>query len=98
MVRKSKGYRSRTRTLFRKKPRQRGKIGLSRLLQPYEIGDRVLIKVEPSFHRGMPHKRFHGRIGIVKQKRGRSYLVAVTSGGKEKEVITRPEHLRLFKG
>ncbi len=98
MVRKSKGYRSATRSLFSKKPRQRGKIGLSRLLQPYEIGDRVVIKVEPSFHRGMPHRRFHGRVGIVKQRRGRSYLVAVAFGSEDKEVIARPEHLRLFKG
>jgi len=98
MVRKSKGYRSSTRSLFKKKPRQKGKIGLSKLLQPYKVGDRVVIKVEPSLHKGMPHKRFHGRVGVVKQRRGRSYIVTVASGGKEKEVIARPEHLELFKG
>jgi len=98
MARKSKGYRRNTRQLFRKKPRQRGKIGLSRLLQPYRIGDRVVIKIEPSLHKGMPHKRFHGRVGVVKQQRGRSYMVNVISGGKEKQVIARPEHLRPFTG
>ncbi len=98
MVRKSKGYRSSTRSLFKKKPRQKGKIGLSKLLQPYKVGDRVVIKVEPSLHKGMPHKRFHGRVGVVKQRRGRSYIVTVASGGKEKKVIARPEHLELFKG
>jgi ribosomal protein L21E len=25
-------------------------------------------------------------------------MVAVAAGGKEKQVIARPEHLRLFKG
>ena len=98
MVRKSRGYRSSTRHIFRKKPRQRGKIGLSRVLQSYKIGDRVVIKVEPSLQKAMPHRRFHGRVGIVKQIRGRSYMIAVASGSKEKQVITRPEHLRLFTG
>lgn len=98
MTRKSKGYRSATRSLFKKKPRQRGKIGLSRLLQSYKVGDRVVITVEPSLHKGMPHKRFHGSVGVVKQRRGRSYMVAVAAGGKEKQVIARPEHLRVFKG
>ncbi|MGQ9543766.1 MAG: 50S ribosomal protein L21e [Candidatus Bathyarchaeia archaeon] len=98
MVRKSKGYRSSTRALLRKKPRQRGKIGLSRLLQPYKIGDKVVIKIEPSLHKGMPYKRFHGMVGTIKQKRGRSYIVSVMSGSKEKQVITRPEHLKPFEG
>ena len=98
MVRKSRGYRSSTRHIFRKKPRQRGKIGLSRVLQSYKIGDRVVIKVEPSLQKAMPHRRFHGRVGIVKQIRGRSYMITVASGSKEKQVITRPEHLRLFTG
>jgi len=98
MTRKSKGYRSATRSLFKKKPRQRGKIGLSRVLQSYKIGDRVVITVEPSLHRAMPHRRFQGRVGIVKQVRGRSYMITVASGSKEKQVITRPEHLRLFTG
>jgi len=98
MVRKSKGYRSSTRSLFRKKPRQRGKIGLNRLLQPYKAGDRVIVKVEPSIHKGMPHKRFHGRVGVVKERRGRSYVVTVAMGGQERQVIARPEHLELFKG
>jgi large subunit ribosomal protein L21e len=95
---KSKGYRSSTRSLLRKKPRQKGKIGLSRILQPYKIGDRVVIKIEPSVHKGMPHKRFHGKVGTIKQKRGRSYVVSVVTGRKEKQVIARPEHLKPFEG
>ncbi|MEM3004072.1 MAG: 50S ribosomal protein L21e [Candidatus Bathyarchaeia archaeon] len=94
---KSKGYRSGTRSLFRKNPRQRGKIGLSRLLQAYKVGDRVVVAVEPSIHKGMPHRRFHGRVGVVKERRGRCYVVTVATGGRQREVIARPEHLRLFK-
>jgi large subunit ribosomal protein L21e len=46
----------------------------------------------------MPHKRYHGKVGVVKERRGRSYMVSVSAGNKEKSVIARPEHLVLFKG
>jgi len=93
MVRRSKGYRSKTRSLFRKKPRERGKVGLSRLLRTYKTGDRVMIRIDPSVHKGMPHRRYHGRVGIVKERRGRSYVIEVAEGSQTRAVIARPEHL-----
>ena len=92
-MRRSKGYRSRTRSLLRKRPRERGKIGLSRILRPYENGDKVTILLEPSVHKGMPHRRYHGRIGVIQGKRGKSYLVNVAMGKQTKQIIARPEHL-----
>ena len=93
MVRRSKGYRSRTRTLFRKKPRERGKVGLSRLLRTYNPGDKVTIRIDSSVHKGMPHRRYHGRVGIVKARRGRSYIIEVAAGNQTRTVIARPEHI-----
>ena len=93
MVRRSKGYRSRTRTLFRKKPREKGKVGLSRLLRTYNPGDKVMIRIDSSVHKGMPHRRYHGRIGVIKAKRGRSYIIEVTVGKQTRTVIARPEHI-----
>jgi large subunit ribosomal protein L21e len=93
----SKGYRARTRRLLKKKPRERGKIKLSKLLQEYDSGNRVVIKIDPSVHKGMPHKRYHGKIGTVIEKRGRSYVVSVTQGKATKEIIVRPEHLEPYK-
>lgn len=93
-MKRSKGYRSRTRSLFRKRPRQRGKIGLSRILRAYQPGDKVTILIEPSMHKGMPHRRYHGRVGIIQSKRGKSYVVHVAMGRQTKEVIARPEHLK----
>lgn len=93
MVKRSKGYRSRTRSLLRKKPRERGKIGLSRILRTYVPGDKVTILIDPSVHKGMPHRRYHGRVGIVHEKRGRSYVVDVGMGKQTKQIVTRPEHL-----
>lgn len=96
MVKHSRGYKSRTRKLLRKKPRERGLFPLSRLLLKYEVGDRVAIIIDPSVHRGMPHRRFHGRIGVIAGVRGKSYIVEVMLGNKKKTLIVRPEHLRLF--
>jgi large subunit ribosomal protein L21e len=93
LVRRSKGYRSRTRTLFRKNPRERGKVGLSRLLKTYNPGDKVKIRIDSGVHKGMPHRRYHGRVGIVKARRGRSYVIEVAEGRQARTVIARPEHI-----
>jgi len=93
LVRRSKGYRSKTRSLFRKNPRERGKLGLSRLLRTYNPGERVTIRIDPSVHKGMPHRRYHGRVGTVKERRGRSYVIEVAEGKQTRTVIARPEHI-----
>ncbi|MHA1631302.1 MAG: 50S ribosomal protein L21e [Candidatus Freyarchaeota archaeon] len=94
MVRKSKGYKSRTRKLLRKHPRRRGIPSPDKLLYDYKVGEKVTIIIDPSIHKGMPHKRFHGKVGTVIEKRGRAYVLSVMVGSKEKKVIARPEHLR----
>jgi large subunit ribosomal protein L21e len=93
LVRRSKGYRSRTRTLFRKKAREKGKVGLSRLLRTYNPGDKVKIRIDSGVHKGMPHRRYHGRVGIVKARRGRSYVIEVVEGRQTRTLIARPEHI-----
>ncbi|HXY82440.1 MAG TPA: 50S ribosomal protein L21e [Candidatus Saccharimonadales bacterium] len=92
-MRRSKGYRSKTRRLLTKKPRERGKIGLSRILRVYQPGDRVTILIEPSTHKGMPHRRYHGRVGTIQTRRGKSFVVDVQIGNQTKQIIARPEHL-----
>jgi large subunit ribosomal protein L21e len=94
MGRKSKGYRAKSRSLLRKKPRERGKIGLSTILHEYKPGEKVVIKINPSIHKGMPHRRYHGRVGVITKKSGRAYILKVTQGNATKEIIARPEHLK----
>ncbi|MBS7247275.1 MAG: 50S ribosomal protein L21e [Candidatus Jordarchaeales archaeon] len=94
MVRKSKGYRSRTRKLLKKPPRMRGVPSPDKLLYDYKVGEQVVILIDPSIHKGQPHKRFHGKNGKIIEKRGRAYVVALKVGSKIKKVIVRPEHLR----
>lgn len=96
-MKKSKGYRAGTRRLLKKRPRERGKIRMSKLLCEHTPGSRVIIKIDPSFQKGMPHRRYHGKIGTIVNKRGRSYVVSVSQGDALKEIIVRPEHLEPYK-
>jgi len=96
-MRKSRGYRAGTRRLLKKEPRERGKIRISKLLYEYQPGSRVVIMIDSSIQKGMPHKRYHGKVGTVIDKRGRSFIVSVTQGEATKEIIVRPEHLEPYK-
>ena len=94
MVKKSKGTNFRTRKIFSKHPRKRGLPSLSRTLANYEVNSKVNIVIEPSVQKGRPHRRIHGKTGVVLEKRGRSYLIQVSDGKSFKKIIARPEHLK----
>jgi large subunit ribosomal protein L21e len=94
MVKKSKGTSFRTRRLFHKHPRRRGLPSLSHMLTEYDINSKVNIIIEPSVQKGRPHRRFHGKTGVVLEKRGQAYLVQVTDGKSQKKITARPEHLK----
>ncbi|MHA1905989.1 MAG: 50S ribosomal protein L21e [Candidatus Thorarchaeota archaeon] len=98
MVKKSHGFRARTRSLMSKRVRTRGLAPVSTVLVDYEVGDSVNIVIDPGVHKGMPHRRYHGRTGVVKGKRGRGIEVDVKMGNAVKSLIIRPEHLRPSRG
>lgn len=97
-MRGSKGYYAGTRSLLKKPNRERGKPQISKLLQEYTPGSQVIIKMNSSVQKSMPHKRFHGKIGNIVEKRGRGYVVSVPQGNAVKEIIVRSEHLEPYKG
>ena len=98
MVKAPKGYRHRTRKTLRKSIREKGGIPpLSLLMIDYKPGDKVAIVINPAVHKGMPHRRYHGRTGTVVGKRGRAYEVELEVGGKKKVLFVRPEHLKPLK-
>ena len=97
-MRGSKGYRAGTRRLLKKAPREKGKLKLSKLLYEYQPGSQVIIKIDSSVQKSMPHRRFHGKIGTVVNKRGRAYVVSVPQGDAVKEIIVRSEHLEPCEG
>ena len=98
MVKRSHGYRVGSRKMMKKRPRERGMPSLGKLMRTYTEGDRVDIIIDSSIHGGQPHRRYHGRVGIIKGQRGHSYEVETTLGKKKKLLIIRPEHLRPHGG
>lgn len=94
MVKRSKGLRSKSRQILRKKPSQKGIKSITRTLQEFETGESVNIVIDSAVHKGMPHIRFHGYTGKVEGKQGDAYLVGINDGKKHKQLIIRPDHLR----
>ncbi len=97
MVKRTGGARRKTRRKYRKKYREKGKISIRDYLQEFNKGDNVYIRVEPSVHKGMPFRRFIGKIGIVEGKRGECYEVKIKDGRTEKLLIIHPVHLKPVK-
>ncbi len=91
------GFRKGTRQTLRKNPRERGKICISRIIQKFEVGDKAAIVLEPSYHFGMPHSRFKGKIVTIIGKQGDCYIGLFKDGNKEKKVIVHPVHLKKFE-
>lgn len=94
MTKRSKGIRSKSRKILRRKPRDRGLSSITRALQRFEEGENVNVVIDPSVHKGMPHIRFHGKTGKIKGEQGDCYVVDIKDSKKHKTLVVRPEHLR----
>ncbi len=94
MVRTTRGIRNRTRQILRKSPRQRGLSPITHHFRTFEVGDLAAVVIDPSVHRGMPHRRFHGLTGRIVGKRGVAYLVDLKVGNKHKTIVAYPDHLK----
>lgn len=68
--------------------------GISYLLHDYQVGEKVIIDVDPREHDTTPHRRFHGRIGVVQRVNKRTLKVSVMFGSKEKILQTRLNHVK----
>ena len=90
-MQRSRGFKSRSRKKLTKVQRP------GRTNQRFEEGDLVHITINPSIQRGQPSPRFHGKTGKVTGKKGKAYLISLKDGNKEKELIVRPDHLKLQK-
>ncbi|KJA19243.1 hypothetical protein HYPSUDRAFT_69412 [Hypholoma sublateritium FD-334 SS-4] len=95
------GYRARTRHMFKRGFKDHGPVKLSTFLINYHIGDIVDIKANAAQQKGMPHKYYHGRTGIVYNVTPSAVGVIVYKvvGNRylEKRVNLRVEHIRHSK-
>lgn len=86
--------RSRTRKKFSKRKDLRGKLYVTKYLQEFSDGEKVVLDYDPSYQKGGYHQRFHRRTGIVTGKRGECYVIQVKDGSKTKTLFVNPVHLR----
>ncbi|KAK4701206.1 large subunit ribosomal protein L21e, partial [Phenoliferia sp. Uapishka_3] len=93
--------RARTRDMFKRGFKTKGMIPLSTFLRVYKVGDIVDIKANAAQQKGMPHKYYHGRTGIVYNVTARAVGVIVYKvvGNRymEKRVNLRVEHVKHSK-
>ena len=88
----SHGFRHKTRSIMTKRqPR-----GVSFMLREYHEGDRALVIIDPRQHKGLPHRRYHGKVGIIRNVGKRAIILDVKLGNKTKTLITRFDHIKPF--
>ena len=90
MVKASKGsFNRRTRKL-----KGKSVVSVAQLVRTFKVGDKVVIDPKAKLI-GLPHLRYIGRHGIIKEQRGKSYIVEVRDFNSKKSIIVGPVHLRL---
>ncbi len=70
--------------------------GVSFMLREYHEGDRALVIIDPRLHKGLPHRRYHGKGGIVRNVGRRAVILDIKLGNKTKTLITRFDHIKPF--
>ncbi|MCJ1370141.1 60S ribosomal protein L21A [Loxospora ochrophaea] len=97
----SAGLRAGTRYAFSRPFKQKGYIKLSTYLKQYKVGDIVDVKANGAVQKGMPHKVYHGKTGVVynvtKSAVGVILYKRVGNRYIEKRVNVRIEHVSLSR-
>ena len=87
----SHGTRRKSRAIFTKDKVARG---ISYLLIDYKVGDKVIVDVDPKEHNTTPHRRFQGKVGIVKEIGRRTLKLSVMMGKKQKFLCLNLNHIK----
>ena len=89
---RSHGFKHKSRSVMTKKYTR----GVSFLLREYKEGQRALVIIDPRQHKGLPHRRYHGKVGTVTNVGRRAVTLNVQLGSKTKTLITRLDHIKPF--
>jgi len=89
---RSHGFKHKSRNVMTKdSPR-----GVSFLLREYSVGDRALVIIDPTQHKALPHRRYHGKVGTITEVGRRVVTMDIKLGEKTKTLITRLDHIKPF--
>ena len=89
---RSHGFKHKSRSIMTKRTIR----GVSFLLREYHVGDKALVIIDPRQHKGLPHRRYHGKVGTVNSVGRRSVTLGIKLGNKMKTLITRFDHIKPF--
>ena len=88
------GFRRKTRSKLSKNYKEKGKISIRKFFQVFKPGQKVVLKAEPAYQKGMYYPRFHGKCGLVLKQKGECYEILIKDGNKDKMLIVHPIHLK----
>ena len=89
---RSHGFKHKSRSVMKKKaPR-----GVSFLLREYQEGQQALVIIDPRQHKGLPHRRYHGKVGVITNMGRRERKREGKRGEEEQALITRLDHIKPF--
>ncbi|KAI0130082.1 60S ribosomal protein L21 [Xylariales sp. AK1849] len=95
------GLRAGTRYAFSRNFKDKGMIRLSTYLRQYKVGDIVDIKANGAVQKGMPHKVYHGKTGVIYNVSKSAVGVIIYKKVKhryiEKRINLRVEHISLSR-
>jgi len=96
MAEKSRGSQHKARSKLRKESGK--KLTVNEQLKKFEVGEKARIQINPSQTEGRPHARFHGKVGVVTDKRGDGYEIQFDDKNAEKKLHLKPVHLQKIEG
>ncbi len=74
------------------------KVSVNDIMAEFNIGDKVQVVIDSSYHSGLPFKSFHGLTGEVIARRGLTgYEVSLLRGNQRLTVVTTAVHLKKLK-
>jgi len=95
------GLRAGTRYAFSRDFKKKGMIPLQTYLRQYKVGDIVDIKANGAVQKGMPHKVYHGKTGVVYNvtRSAVGVIIYKKVGNRyiEKRVNLRVEHVSISR-
>ncbi|NCN39527.1 MAG: hypothetical protein GW914_04060, partial [Candidatus Aenigmarchaeota archaeon] len=78
----AKGKRANTRHSHKGKT-----LTIENLLKEFSIGDKVVIKANGTYQKGLPFRRFAGHIGVIESKVGRSSYMVYVKDMDKKQIV-----------
>ena len=90
MVKRIGTARRKTRHKLSRSVKEKGRVNVNAFMQSFKKGEKVVLKADPGYQRGMYHPRYHGRPAIVAKKQGECYIVTLKDGSKGKNLLVHP--------